>query len=53
MPGSGDFVSFFQPRGRSFALKSCPQAGILRKKNSGPGKGMVIGQIDTCIICTN
>ena len=23
-PGVGDFVSFFRPGGRSFALKSCP-----------------------------
>ena len=33
MPGGGDFVSFFQPGGRSFALKSW----ILTEKISGPG----------------
>ena len=27
MPGGGDFVSFFRPGGRSFALKSCPGGG--------------------------
>ena len=26
-PGVGIFVSFFRPRGRSFALKSCPGGG--------------------------
>ena len=57
MPGGGDFVSFFRPGGRSFALKSCPRAGILTEKISGSGVspgggggGMVTGQIDTCII---
>ena len=25
MPRGGDFVSFFQPGGRSFVLKSCPR----------------------------
>ena len=25
MPGGGDFVSFFRPGGRSFALKNCPR----------------------------
>ena len=37
MPGGGDFASFFRPGGRSFALKSCPGAGILRGKISGQG----------------
>ena len=53
MPGVGISVSFFRPGGRSFALKSCPGAGILTEKISGPGGqpgGMVTGQIDTCII---
>ena len=27
MPGGGDFVSFFQSRGRIFALKSCYWGG--------------------------
>ena len=36
MPGGGDFVSFFWPGGRSFALKSCPRGGILTEKISGP-----------------
>ena len=27
MPGGGDFVPFFRPGGRSFALKSCPWGG--------------------------
>ena len=27
MPGGGDFVSFFRPGGRSFALKSCLRGG--------------------------
>ena len=52
MPRGGDFVSFFRPGGRSFALKSCPRAGILTEKISGPAVspgGMVTGQIDTCI----
>ena len=35
MPGGGDFVSFFWPGGRSFALKSCPR-GVLTKKISDP-----------------
>ena len=55
MPGGGDFVSFFRPGGRSFALKSCPGAGILTEKISGPAVspgGMVTGQIDTCISVT-
>ena len=47
MPGGGDFILFFRPGGRSFALKNCPGAGILTEKISGPG--MVTGQIDTCI----
>ena len=53
MPGGGDFVSFYRPGGRSFALKSGPQGGILTEKFSGPGVspgGMVTGEIDTCII---
>ena len=45
--GVGIIVSFF---GRSFALKSCPGAGILMEKISGPGGGMVTSQIDSCII---
>ena len=52
MPGGGDFILFFRPRGRSFALKNCPGAGILTEKISGPAVspgGMVTGQIDTCI----
>ena len=36
MPGGGDFASFFRPGGRSFVLKSCPRAGILTEKISGP-----------------
>ena len=32
MPGSGDFVSFFRPGGRRFALKSCPRGGLLTKR---------------------
>ena len=56
MPRGGDFVSFFRPRGRSFALKTVPGVGILTGKISGPGVspgGMVAGQIDTCIIEDN
>ena len=52
MPGGGDFVSFFRPGGRSFALKSCPHGGDFGGKISGPGVspgGMVTCQIDTCI----
>ena len=52
MPGGGDFVSFFRPGGRSFALKSCPRGGDFDGKISGPAVspgGMVTGQIDTCI----
>ena len=37
MPGGGNFVSFFRPGGRSFALKSCPRGGDFDGKNSGPG----------------
>ena len=33
MPGGGDFVSFFLPGGRSFALKSCPWGGDFDGKN--------------------
>ena len=36
MPGGGDFVSFFGPEGRSFALKNCPQGGDIDRKDSGP-----------------
>ena len=55
MPGGGDFVSFFLPGGRSFALESCPQGGDFDGKKlvtqgSAPGGGMVTGQIDTCIM---
>ena len=57
MPGGGDFVSFFRPGGRSFALKNCPQGGDFDGKNWWPGSqppggggGMVTGQIDTCIM---
>ena len=52
MPWGGDFVSFFRPGGRSFALKSCPRGGDFDGKISGPGVspgGMVTCQIDTCI----
>ena len=54
MPGSGDFVSFFRPGGLSFALKSCPGAGIFAEKIISPwvspgGGGVVTGEIDTCI----
>ena len=52
MPGGGDFVWFFRPGGRRFALKAVPGAGILMEKISGPAVspgGMVTGQIDTCI----
>ena len=56
MPGGGDFVSFFRPGGRRFALKAVPGAGILTEKISGPavspGGGMVTGQMDTCITKT-
>ena len=37
MPGGGDFVSFFRPGDRSFALKSCPGRGFRQKKISGQG----------------
>ena len=37
MPWGGDFVSFFRPGGRSFALKSCPRGGDFDGKISGPG----------------
>ena len=33
MPWGGDFVSFFRPGGRSFALKSCPLGGDFDGKN--------------------
>ena len=36
MLGGGDFASFFLPRGRSFARKAVPGAGILTEKFSGP-----------------
>ena len=57
MPGSGDFVSFFRPGGRSFALKSCPQGGdfdgkIVAGESSRGGGGGGNGnrsKIDTCI----
>ena len=32
-PGVGIFVSFFQPRGWSFALKSCPRGGDFDGEN--------------------
>ena len=37
MPGGGDFCFAFRPGSRSFALKSCPGAGILTEKISGVG----------------
>ena len=52
MPRGGDFCFVFSTRGRSFALKSCPGAGILTEKISGAGfspGGGVTGQINTCI----
>ena len=56
MPRGGDFVSFFRPGGRRFALKSCPRGGDFDGKISGltvsPGGGVVTGQIDTCITRT-
>ena len=36
MPGGENFVSFFRPGGRSFALKTVPGVGILTEKSSGP-----------------
>ena len=38
-PEVGIFASFFRPGSRSFALKSCPGAGILKKKITDPGGG--------------
>ena len=35
-PGVGILFRFFQPGGRSFAMKCCPGAGILTEKISGP-----------------
>ena len=32
MPRGGDFVSFFPPGGRSFALESCPRGGDFEGK---------------------
>ena len=57
MPGGGDFVLFFQPSGRSFALKSCPWGGDFDEKHYWPGGqpgggGTVTSQIDTCITST-
>ena len=37
MLGGGDFVSFFGPRGQSFALKSCALGRDFDRKNSGLG----------------
>ena len=37
MPGGGDFVLFFRPGGRSFALKSCPWGGDFDGEISGSG----------------
>ena len=45
------FVLFFQPSGRSFALKSCPRGRDFDEKHYWPGGqpgGTVTGQIDTC-----
>ena len=57
MPGGENFVSFFRPRGRRYALKGCPQCGDFDEKISGPGVsrggGMVTSQGDTRIICQN
>ena len=39
MPGGGDFVSFFRPRGLSFALKSCTQGGDFDEKIVARGDG--------------
>ena len=36
MPRGGEVVSFFQPRGWSFALKTVPGLEILMEKISGP-----------------
>ena len=33
IPGGRDFVSFFRPGGRSFALKTCPQDRDFDGKN--------------------
>ena len=55
MPGGGDLFYFFQPSGRSFALKSCPRGGDFDEKHYWPGGqpgGTVTGQIDTCITST-
>ena len=52
MLGGGDFVLFFRPGGWSFAVKSCPQGGILMEKLVACGlarRGMVTGQIVSCI----
>ena len=56
-PGWG-FLFRFLPRGPEFwAEKLSRGEGILTEKISGPavspGGGMVTGQIDTCIICTD
>ena len=37
MQGEVDFVSFFRPGGRSFALRSCPEEGILMEKCAAGG----------------
>ena len=50
MPGGRgglDFVSFFRPGDRRFALESCSRGGDFDGKSSSLG-GMVTSQIDTC-----
>ena len=55
----GILFYFFQPSGRSFALKCCPRDGDFDEKHywprgqpGGGGGGTVTGQIDTCITST-
>ena len=37
MPGGGILFYFFQPSGRSFALKSCPRGRDFDEKHYWPG----------------
>ena len=48
--GVGIFVSFFDPGAGVLLWKAVPGVGILKKKISGLGGGVVTGQIDTSII---
>ena len=48
--GWGVFVHNECPEGRPFVVNDCPRGTVFAPFKSCPGRGMVLDEIDTCII---